>query len=224
MLLRSDLRTGLTPLLLLRSLSLSQPPPPEASRLTSAATVIRRIPSTATRTSSASGGGRLGVSRISCCCSDLVVPIRSNASSEGKRKKCDEWRFDSKKERGFATHLSRHRHPPHPLHRHKDELSKRRRLTVDGGRLGVSRINCCCSDLVVLIRSNASSEGKRKKCDEWRFDSKNQRPHKAGLKAAAALPFTSAQVRRDVLLCDIHTDSHKQWGRNRSNFACWGMC
>ncbi|KAL6133060.1 hypothetical protein ACLB2K_065297 [Fragaria x ananassa] len=161
---------------------------------------------------------------LSCCCFDLVVPIRSNASSEGKSKKCDEWRFDSKKERGFATHLSRHRHPPHPLHRHKDELSKRRRLTVDGGRLGVSRISCCCSDLVVLIRSNASSEGKRKKCDEWWFDSKNQRPHKAGLKAAAALPFTSAQVRRDVLLCDIHTDRHKHWGQNRSNFACWGMC
>ncbi|KAL6192241.1 hypothetical protein ACLB2K_038626 [Fragaria x ananassa] len=133
-------------------------------------------------------------SALNCYCfSDLVVPIRSNASSEGKRKKYDEWRFDSKKERGFATHLSRHRHPPHPLHRHKDELSKRRRLTVGGGRLGVSRISCCCSDLVVLIRSNASSERKRKKWDEWRFDSKNQRPHKAGLKAAAALPFTSAQ-------------------------------
>ncbi|XP_004292915.1 PREDICTED: uncharacterized protein LOC101299355 isoform X2 [Fragaria vesca subsp. vesca] len=95
--------------------------------------------------------------------------------------------------RGFATHLSRHRPPPHPLHRHKDELSKRRRLTVGGGRPGASRISCCCSDSVVPIRSNASSEGKRKTCDEWRFDSKNQRPHRAGLKAAAALPFTSAQ-------------------------------
>lgn len=27
----------------------------------------------------------------------------------------------------------------------------------------------------------------------------------------------------DVLLCDIHSNSHKHWGWNRSNFACWGM-
>ncbi|CAL8995447.1 unnamed protein product [Prunus brigantina] len=38
-------------------------------------------------------GDRRGVSRISCCCSDSVVPIRSGKNAE----KAEEWRFDSKK-------------------------------------------------------------------------------------------------------------------------------
>ncbi|XP_050366652.1 uncharacterized protein LOC126785105 [Argentina anserina] len=100
--------------------------------------------------------------------------------------------------RGFATHLSRlsflhhhHHPPPHSL----DELTKRRRITVVGGggnRLAVSRISCCCSDSVVPIRSSAAAE-KWKNSDERRFDSMNRPTHRAGLKAAAALPFASEQ-------------------------------
>ncbi|KAM5565277.1 hypothetical protein ABKV19_019350 [Rosa sericea] len=102
--------------------------------------------------------------------------------------------------RGFATHPSRLsflHHLPHP-HRNNahpadvDELSKRRRLTIGGNRLGVSRISCCCSDPAVPIRSSSPAE-KRKKSDERRFDSNQRPPQRVGLKAAAALPFASEQ-------------------------------
>ncbi|KAK0575473.1 hypothetical protein LWI29_001178 [Acer saccharum] len=44
------------------------------------------------------GGDRVvGVSRISCCCSNSVVPIRRTSGSGKSVEKCEEWRFDSKK-------------------------------------------------------------------------------------------------------------------------------
>ncbi|XP_015884176.1 protein EARLY STARVATION 1, chloroplastic [Ziziphus jujuba] len=42
-------------------------------------------------------GDRVVVSRISCCCSDSVLPIRRATGTGKSVEKSDEWRFDSKK-------------------------------------------------------------------------------------------------------------------------------
>lgn len=44
-------------------------------------------------------GERVGVSRISCCCSDSVLPIRRATEIVKSVEKSDEWRFGSKKVR-----------------------------------------------------------------------------------------------------------------------------
>ena len=40
---------------------------------------------------------RIGTSRISCCCSDSVVPIRRSSGSGKSIEKSEDWRFDPKK-------------------------------------------------------------------------------------------------------------------------------
>lgn len=49
----------------------------------------------------------LGVSRISCCCSDSVVPIRRTTGSGKTPEKCEEWWFDSKKSKTKSSHRVR---------------------------------------------------------------------------------------------------------------------
>ena len=39
----------------------------------------------------------VGASRISCCCSDSVIPIRRSSGSDKSSDKGEEWRFDLKK-------------------------------------------------------------------------------------------------------------------------------
>lgn len=47
------------------------------------------------------------VSRISCCSSDSVVPIRKTNGSGKSLEKCEEWRFDSKKSKSVSSHRLR---------------------------------------------------------------------------------------------------------------------
>ncbi|KAH9759465.1 Inactive purple acid phosphatase-like protein [Citrus sinensis] len=68
-----------------------------------------------------------------------------------------------------------------------DEPRKRKRVSFEGERIGVSRISCCCSDPVVPIRSCKSVE----KCEEWRFDPKKS-SHRSRIQASPSMPFASS--------------------------------
>ncbi|KAH9693761.1 Inactive purple acid phosphatase-like protein [Citrus sinensis] len=94
--------------------------------------------------------------------------------------------------RGFTTQLDFRLRRPVDISRGQvnglDEPRKRKRVSFEGERIGVSRISCCCSDPVVPIRSCKSVE----KCEEWRFDPKKS-SHRSRIQASPSMPFASSQ-------------------------------
>ncbi|XP_023887871.1 protein EARLY STARVATION 1, chloroplastic isoform X2 [Quercus suber] len=59
---------------------------------------------------------RVGTSRISCCCSDSVVPIRRSSGSGKSIEKSEDWRFDPKKSSHSHSHRVRvHASPALPF-------------------------------------------------------------------------------------------------------------
>ncbi|KAF3446882.1 hypothetical protein FNV43_RR12062 [Rhamnella rubrinervis] len=99
--------------------------------------------------------------------------------------------------RGFATQFDfklrrlGFQFPPH----HNSNVSdfrKRRRVSFERDRLGVSRISCCCSDSVLPIR-RARSAKSVEKTEEWRLDPKKIR-RRVRIQASSALPFASPRA------------------------------
>lgn len=98
--------------------------------------------------------------------------------------------------KGFTTQLDfRLRRLVDISHLHSnglEELRKRKRVSFEGERVGVSRISCCCSDSVVPIRRKGGSAKSVEKCEEWRFDPKKS-SHRARIQVSPAMPFASPQ-------------------------------
>ena len=70
-------------------------------------------------------------------------------------------------------------------HREIEFRKCRRRVSVDGDRIRLSRIRCCCS--------GSTGSGKSvEKAEEWRFDSKKS-SHRVRIQAMPSMPFASPQ-------------------------------
>ena len=90
--------------------------------------------------------------------------------------------------RGFATPFRLELRSVDVLtlpHREIEFRKCRRRVSVDGDRIRLSRIRCCCS--------GSTGSGKSvEKAEEWRFDSKKS-SHRVRIQAMPSMPFASPQ-------------------------------